>query len=667
MPSGKAMSRKLNKKAGPGKAVAMRLASSAPSSGRRAWIFGLVLVAAVVAAYQPAWRAGFIWDDDSWTTGISGLLHDFSGLRTMWFQPLALQQYYPVTGASFWLDYQLWSFWPPPYHVENILLHAFAALLFWKLLQKLEVPGAWLAAGIFALHPVMVESVAWVTERKNVLSMIFFLGALLAYGRFNSFWKNEINSPRRRGAYPLAFLLFLLALLAKTATLSFPAVILLIGWWKNGRLPWRRDILPTLPFFGLAIGLSLLTAWLEKNHVGAAGSDFAMTFPERCLVAGRAPWFYLGKLFWPENLCFIYPRWQPDAGSWWLWLFPIAALAALAVPWLGRKKIGRGPATAACFFIGTLFPVLGFMNAYGMRYSFVWDHWVYLSSLGIFAGVAATAANLAGHFKKPAALFGFAAVLLPLLAILTWRQCGMYADIETLWRTALARNPGSSMVHYNLGTLFVKQGRLVEATSQFQDAIRLTPGYADEHNNLGNVLVKQGRLDEAIGQYREAIRLQPDSAEAHNNLGSVFVKQGQLDEAISHFQDAIRLQPGFAEAHYNLGTALDQQGQFDGAISQFQEAIRLQPDSAEIHYNLGSVLIKQSRLDEAIRQLQDAIRLKSDYAEAHNNLGTALGMNGRLDEAISQYQEAIRLQPDYTEARNNLARVLEIKNTPAGR
>ena len=661
------MSQKLNKKAGPGKAIATRLACSAPSSGQRDWIFGLILVVTVVFAYQQAWHGGFIWDDDSWTTRISGLLHTFSGLCAMWFQPTALPQYYPLTGTTFWLDYQLWGFWTTPYHVENILLHAFGALLFWKLLQKLEVPGAWLAAGIFALHPVMVESVAWITERKNVLSMIFFLGALLAYGRFNLFWKNENDSPRRWGAYALAFLFFLSALLAKTATLSFPAVILLIGWWKNGRIQWRRDMLPTLPFFSLAIGLSLMTAWLEKNHVGATGSDFAMTFPERCLVAGRAPWFYLGKLFWPENLCFIYPRWQPDAGSWRQWLPPMAALAALGVLWLGRKITGRGPAAAAFFFIGALFPVLGFVSAYAMLYSFAWDHWVYISSLGIFALVAATVAHLAGHLKKPVVVLGFAAVLLPVLAILTWRQCGMYADIETLWRTTLARNPDSSMVHYNLGITLDQKGQFDEAIGQFQEAIRLTPDYADAHNGLGAVLGRQDRLDEAIDQFQESIHLQPDYSVGHNNLGTVFVKKGRLADAISQFQEAIRLKPDYTEARNNLGNALDQNGQFDEAIGEYQEAIRLKLDSTEIRYNLGTDLIKKGQLDEAISQFHEAVRLKPEYAEAHNNLGIALGMKGRLDEAIDQFQEAVRLKPDYTDARNNLARALEIKNAPAVR
>ena len=247
-------------------------------------------------------------------------------------------------------------------------------------------------------------------------------------------------------------------MLAKTTTFSLPAAILLIGWWKRGQIRWRADVLPTLPFFALALGLCAVTAWLEKYHVGAEGSDFALTFPQRCLVAGRAFWFYLGNLFWPANLCFVYPRWQPDPGSGWQWLYPVTAIGALFTLWLARGRIGRGPVTALFFYVGTLFPVLGFMNAYGMRYSFVWDHWVYLSALGIIALVAALVVRVAEFLRTPAVVYGFGAIVLPVLALLTWRQAGMYTDMETLWRTTLAKNPDCWMAHNNLGVALADPG-----------------------------------------------------------------------------------------------------------------------------------------------------------------------------------------------------------------
>jgi hypothetical protein len=354
------------------------------------------------------------------------LLRDTSGLHLIWFQPTALQQYYPLSGTTFWLDYQLWKFWTLPYHMENVLLHALAALLFWRLLLQFQLPGAWLAGAIFALHPVMVESVAWITERKNVLSLVFYLGALLAYLRYeqrsdppssgfgaasrdHASHACQPEASERRPVtrppsffYALAFVLFLGALLAKTTTFSLPAVILLIGWWKRGQIRWRADVLPTLPFFALALGLCAVTAWLEKHHVGAQGPDFALTFPQRCLIAGRAFWFYPGKLFWPANLCFIYPRWQPNPGSGWQWLYPVTAIGTLFMLWPGRGRIGRGPVTALFFYVGTLFPVLGFMNAYGMRFSFVWDHWVYLPALGVIALGPALVVRVVERFRAPA-------------------------------------------------------------------------------------------------------------------------------------------------------------------------------------------------------------------------------------------------------------------------
>ena len=367
------------------------------NSWARLAIPSALIVLLVFLAYLPALHGGFIFDDDLWMKNLSALFQNTSGLHLMWFQPTALPQYYPLSGTTFWLDYQFWKFWTTPYHVENVLLHALAALLFWRLLLRLQLPGAWLAGAIFALHPVMVESVAWITERRNVLSLVLYLGALLSYLRYEQVVTGDQPSPGSGTAgqpspgsgtagkcqltrtvsilsritchvslfYGLAFVLFLCALLAKTTTFSLPAAILLIGWWKRGQIRWGADVLPTLPFFALALGLCAVTAWLEKYHVRAEGSDFALTFPQRCLVAGRVFWFYLGNLFWPSNLCFIYPRWQPNPGSWWQWLYPVTAVGALFTLWLARGRIGRGPVTALFFYVGTLFPVLGFMNAYG--------------------------------------------------------------------------------------------------------------------------------------------------------------------------------------------------------------------------------------------------------------------------------------------------------------
>ncbi len=533
---------------------------------------GGAIVLLVLLAYLPALRGGFVWDDDSWTIKIVGLLRDTSGLRSIWVHPTAMQQYYPLTGTTLWLDYQLWKFWPMPYHVENVLLHASAALLFWRVLRRLQVSGAWLASALFALHPVMVESAAWITERKNVLSLTLCLGAFLAYLHYARDEWGGMSRPMEARAtaghapvvtgcvslsYVLALLLFLGALLAKTTVCSLPAVILLVAWWRRGQLRWREDVLPTLPFFALALGMCAVTAWLEKNHVGAQGRDYALTIAQRFLIAGRAFWFYLGKLLWPANLCFVYTRWQPNAGDWRQWLYPMTALGMLSTLWLARQRIGRGPVTALLFFAGTLFPVLGFVNVYFMRYSFVCDHWVYLSSLGPIAlaarGLIGIPKYLGGaRFLKSA----IGALLLLALGVMTWRQAGMYTDLESSWRITISRNPGCWIAYNNLGNALFRRGKTDEAIGDFQEAIRLKPDLAEAYTSLGVALGSKGQIDEAIGKLQDAIRLNPDYAEAHYDLGIAFELKGQLDRAIGQLQEAIRLKPGFAAAQHRLGTAL---------------------------------------------------------------------------------------------------------------
>jgi Flp pilus assembly protein TadD len=665
---------------------------------------GALIVLLVFLAYLPALRGSFVWDDDSWTTNLSALFQDPSGLRSIWFQPTALQQYYPLSGTTFWLDYQLWKFWTTPYHVENVLLHALAALLFWRLLLRLRAPGAWLAGAIFALHPVMVESVAWITERKNVLSLVLYLGALLAYLRYAQGVSSGRCQVTRTDSilsrvtchpslfYGLAFVLFLGALLAKTTTFSLPAAILLIGWWQRGHIQWRADVLPTLPFFALALGLCAVTAWLEKNHVGAEGSDFALTFPQRCLIAGRAFWFYLGHLFWPANLCFVYPRWQPNPGSGWQWLQPVTALGALFTLWLARGRIGRGPVTALFFYVGTLFPVLGFMNAYGMRYSFVWDHWVYLSALGIIALVAALVVRAGESRRTPAVVYGFAAIVLPVLALLTWRQAGMYTDMETLWRDTLAKNPDCWMAYNNLGLLLKKQGHIEEAMENYRKSIQINPNNAEALNDLGLALADNGRFDEAIENYHQAIQIDPNLSAALNDLGLALAAKGQLDEAIENYHKAIQINPNYSHALNNLGVALAAKGQLDEAIEDYHKAIQINPNLSGALNNLGVALAAKGQFDEAIENYRQAIQIKPDYCDALDNLGITLtaqeqfdeavetfrkaiqinsnrpetffhlgmtlGQLGRTREAVAQYREALRLNPNLAGALNNLAWVL---------
>jgi hypothetical protein len=554
---------------------------------------GLLLISATFLAYLPAVHGKFVWDDDAWTVKINGLLRDLSGLRQMWCQPTALQQYYPLSGTTFWLDYHLWGLWPLPYHVENILLHCIAALLFCRLLQCLRVPGAWLAAAIFALHPVMVESVGWITERKNVLSLVLYLAALLIYGRFASFWQDNPApgdaGPCRWRRYALAWVLFVGALLAKTTAVSLPAVLLLISWWKRGRIRWREDVLPTLPFFVAAVGQGLLTAWLEKNHLGATGPEWAMTFPERCLIAGRALWFYANKLLWPVNLCFVYPRWQLDAFSVAQWLYPVTAAGTVLALWQARGRIGRGPGATVLYFAGTLLPLLGFVNAYFMRYSFVCDHWDYLPSLGLIALGAGLVSRVAERLRAPALAYGFAAVVLPVLGVLSWRQCAMYADIQTLWRTTIDRNPKAWLAYYNLGTELSQTGAPEEGIADLQTAVKLQPGNIDGRNNLGNALLQQGRVREAMVQFQKVLEIQPHDLRAQSNLALVLATSSDASlrngvKAVALAEETDRLTEGKNPLVIGtLAAAYAEAGRFPEAVTTARRALQL----AEAQGNAG--------------------------------------------------------------------------------
>jgi Tfp pilus assembly protein PilF len=617
---------------------------------------GGLIVLLVFVAYLPAMQGAFLWEDDSWTTKLSPFFQNISGLGSIWFHPSVLEQYYPLTGTSFWLDYQLWNFWTTPYHVENVLLHAASALLFWRLLVQLRAPGAWLAGAIFALHPIMVESVAWITERKNVLSLVFYLGALLVYGKYAQ-WETVAGEAapasgepggkyRRAWLYGMTFALFLCAVLAKTTAFSLPTVILLIGWWKRGQIRWRADVTPMLPFFAVGIGLSMATAWLEKHQAGAQGADFAMSFPQRCLMAGHSFWFYPGKLFWPAKLCFVYPQWRPDPGSWWQWLFPAAALAALLVPWLMRGRIGRGPATAMFFFVGTLFPALGFVNVYGMIFSVVWDHWVYMSSLGIIALVAALVARLSESLRTPAVVYGFAAIVLPVLALLTWRQAGMYTDVETLWRRTLAVNPECWLADNNLGLMLVSQGHVDEAIEHYQKAIRNNPNSFQTLDNLGMAYAAKGEEDEAIEQYRDAIKVNPKYWDSYYHLGVALVAKGQLDGAIESYRMATELNPNLFEAFNNLGSALAAKGRFDEAIDNYRKALAINPNSPTTMNHLAWALAVSP--DDRLRNGAEAVQWAERACEMTQygrpayitTLAAAYAEAGRFPEATATAQKA---------------------------
>jgi len=541
-----------------------------------------LILGLVAAAYGPALTGGLIWDDNAHVTRPE--LQSLHGLRRIWTELGATQQYYPVLHTAFWIEHRIWGNSALGYHLANVLFHVAAACLFAGVLRRLgEWPpvsrggtalrtGAggsgrtgmfgpeWLAALTFALHPVCVESVAWISEQKNTLSTVFYLMAGLAYLQWRSGRpapQSEADAaagPRSGGHawYALATFLFVLALLTKSVTATLPAALLVIVWWKEGRLAWRRDVLPLMPWLVLGAGAGLFTSWVERRFVGASGPEFDLGIVQRSLLACRAVWFYLGKLAWPANLVFIYPRWHVgiDAKG----FACAAALAALfGALWICRRK-ARGPLAALLFFVGSLFPALGFFNVYPFLFSYVADHWQYLASLGIFAMTAAALWTAVGILPGGLRAAGWVAlaVLELALGLLTWRQCRIYRDVDTLYRTTLAGNPDCWLADLNLGNRLLAQGRTEDAVALYRTAIRLEPNYPSTHFNLGRVMLDEGRTAEAIGEFQAVLRIVPADAEAHNNLGVALANSGRSSEAESEFEEALRCRPDYPRARENL-------------------------------------------------------------------------------------------------------------------
>lgn len=677
---------------------------------RSATLAGIVLIATLTPlCYFSALQGDFLWDDDHYVTQ-NDTLKTPQGLRRIWGDPRATPQYYPLVFTTFWIEYRLWGLNPLGFHLTNVFLHAANAVLLWCLLRALSVPGAWLAAAAFALHPVHVESVAWITERKNVLSGFFFLASFLAYWRFHV---RSVASPGKesrlflfRGPYLLALGLFLLALLSKTVAVSLPAVILIVLLWRYAPLRGKA-LLPLTPFFVLGLPFAWLTIWLEKHHVGAIGMDWSLTFGERVLVAGRALWFYLGKLLVPLDLMFNYPRWQVDPRELRQFLYPLGFLALVVAAAALRRRITGGPAAALASYCVAIMPALGLFDIYPMRYSFVADHFQYLASLSIIALLAAIArrvtvvgcSRLVPTARAPEACVArtwivVSALVLAGLGFLTWKQAQTYRGPEVLWRATLARNPESWLSHINLGSLLERRGQLEEARGHFLAALRVRPGHANALFNLGVISERQGRSNDARDYFERAVQADQLSAPAAFRLGSVVDRQGDVAGARRWYEGALKLDaslapflvnravelqragrradaltvldgilrvvPAHARARYNRAVVLQETGDESGAREDYEQALRLEPEHALAHNNLALLLIKRGEYDRARIHLQSALRLDPKFAGARLNLGYLSEKTGDLEGAARSYDMALALDPTLDAAKSGLARARQL-------
>ena len=625
-------------------------------SQRLRWILGAaVLVTLVFVCYAPSLPGGFLWDDDSNVTD-NPTLRSARGLRYIWTEPRVNQQYYPLTHTSFWVEYQSWELWATGYRITNLLLHGIAAVLLWITLRRLAVPGAWVAAAVFAVHPVNVETAAWITERKNLLSAVLYFGALLAYLRFAGLDGRE--PPRRRWAvYGASLVLFVAALLSKTAVLTLPAALAVIVWWKRGRLG-RADLRPLLPLAAVGAALGAVTAHLEWQHVGAGGAEWDLGPVERVLVAGRALWFYATQLVFPFRLSFIYPRWSVNVGAVWQYVFPLAALGLPFFLWRQRKRLGRGPLAGVLLFGLTVAPALGLLDFYFQLYAFVQDHFQYLASAGLIALLVGLATRGLARRHASAGIVA-AGVVLVVLGGLTWQRSAIFAGEETLWRATLERNPRAWMADINLGLLYKEQQRFDEADAHFRHALEYeSPEQDKARQNLGRLLEQRGRYADALAQYELALQHNPRNADVHNDMGNLLLGEGREAEAEEHYRAAIEAEPRHAFAHYNLAQReLARESLFE-AERLLREALRFHPGYANAADVLAELLAGQQRHDEAVPFYLRALLVEPSRAPTHYNLGLSYEALGNRSEAERHYRAAIALDPTLPEPYNNLAIVL---------
>jgi tetratricopeptide (TPR) repeat protein len=544
------MAKRSKKQKADAKGIPAKTAASAgaPSPLNRDWILGLILILAIGVAYLPVWWAGYIWDDDLHLTANPVIVGPL-GLTDIW--TTSVVKFCPFVFTTFWVEHALWGLAPLPYHVVNVLLHGASAVLLWRVLRMLQIPGAWLGAALWTLHPVQAESVAWISEMKNTESCVFFLLTILFF--LKGLKEREVADRRAANPnYALTSLFAFLAMASKSSTVILPLVLGLVAWWVEGRWRWR-NLKTIVPVLIMSIVAGALTIWNPKPEQ-AADLTWLQTWPERLVTAGDAAWFYLGKLIWPYPLIAIYPRWEINAGQWSSYLPLLLVIIVSLVLWMGRLSWARPYFLMWAYFLAALLPVLGLAEMTFLRYSFVADHFQYLASMGplVLAGAGMTRladSVIPGKTWLPSAL---AAGVLLALGTLTLQRAQVFENEEALWSDTLAKNPNSWVSHESLGHALYHKGQWNDAMAEYKKTLEIDPTNAEAYNDMGNALFQTGQVDEAHVCYQQALKIDPNFAAAHCSLGVFFVKKGQWSEAINQFQEALRLHPGYGTAQDNL-------------------------------------------------------------------------------------------------------------------
>ncbi|MDE2737440.1 MAG: tetratricopeptide repeat protein [Gemmatimonadota bacterium] len=556
--------------------------------------------------------------------------------------------YWPLTYSTFWLEHKLWGLAPTGYHVVNILLHFANTTLLWRLLLRLCVPGAWLVAAVFAVHPLHVESVAWIIERKDVLSALFYLTAVLGWIRF-------VEEPRRE-RYILVLVLFVAGLLSKSIVVTLPATLLIYHWWQWGRVT-QSDLIRLMPFFLVALCITAadLSFYTSRELLSLGYSPI-----ERVLIAARALWFYAGKLLWPTELAVIYPLWDIGISDPLAWVYVVACIAVAALLWFGRERLGRGPLAGVAFFAVTLSPVLGFVDYGYMQFSLVADRFQYLAGIGVMAVLIGSAVHgvgrLANSFRMGAC--GLAVVVLALFGVMTWQQAGIYRDEISLFSHIVSFNPEARGAHLSLALLLAEEDRAEEARAAARIAVEQRPYLADAHYySLGEILRKQGHHEEAIASYRVVLEIDPEHALAYAGMGDALFQLERYEEALASLTQAISLQsdlPMAARLHVLMGQASQELGRTKVAAEQYERALLVEPHNTEALDRLAFVRFWQKRYEEALDLYRILIDIGYAKAQNHTNMAASLFYLGRTDEAIENLERALSLDPNLESAQTYL-------------
>jgi tetratricopeptide (TPR) repeat protein len=632
----------------------------------------VLLALSVFFVFGRTYGYGFVnFDDDSY---FSANYHVKAGLTwkgTLWaFQTGYASNWHPLTWLSLMLDAQIFGTGPAGPHLTNVILHAANAGLLFLLLKRLTGnlwPSA-LVAAIFAIHPLRAESVAWVSERKDVLSGFFFMLTLLMYARYVE--QSKSQNSKLRVSYGLALLFFALGLMSKSMLVTLPFLLLLLDYWPLNRfgpptinaLPVRKQILrltlEKFPFFVLSAASCVATILAQRQAIKTMDllpSTFRL---DNALISGVT---YIEQMIWPENLAAYYPyrldmpTWQiVSAGTLLFFVFLCAVLTAWRCPYF---------LTGWFWYLGMLVPVIGLVQVGGQAHA---DRYTYLPQIGFVLAIVWGIKELTAswHWRRPllvATSFG----LIAALTAVAWQQTSYWRTDESLWEHAIACTSGNYTAHNNLGYVLAAQGLNTEAVKQYQQALELNPNFSDCANNLGTVYLHQGQLDKALGYYQQALTINPGFAEVHNNLGILLTKQGKTTEAFEHYRKAIELKPDRAEFYNNLGNLLATQGHTAEAVPLYQKAFEVDPDNAKVHYDLANIAFVQGQWDEAIKHYQQALKGMPDSVHAHYQLGLALERRGQTAAAMAQLQIVVELDPLHVTAMNNLAWLLATSWEPS--